>query len=387
MSGSNWKILMVVLSTVNPDVRVEKEARYLASQGHELTVIGIDRTGDLEKREHRDGYTIIRLPSKKRAIFKYWEFWRKVKKYVDKVSVKYDFIHLHDLNVLPLVSKLKKKGKFFIYDSHENFPEQMSETYGVIALWVYTLLEKFYIHKVDHVITPGPSYSKNLEKKYGVKCDYIANYPSLVDVKQAHDQEIPEKFRKQEQFRIVYFGVMYHNLGYNKVVEAANILREKYSSNEIHFLIIGSGSSYLPMKQKINELDLSNYFRLTGWMDYHKALSVMRTADVGLILFQPGKNNYLRIPNRLYEYFSAGVLFIGSDFEGLKIGTEGHENLGLLIDPTSSMELAKTIERIYHRENLEELKKEAQTAFFEHYNWEKEIPKIEEIYEACWKKK
>ena len=40
MSKENWNILMVVLSTVAPDVRVEKEARYLADKGYQVTVVG-----------------------------------------------------------------------------------------------------------------------------------------------------------------------------------------------------------------------------------------------------------------------------------------------------------------------------------------------------------
>ncbi|MCK5304897.1 MAG: glycosyltransferase, partial [Candidatus Heimdallarchaeota archaeon] len=104
MAQKPWNILMVVLSTVSPDVRVEKEARFLTTKGHNVTVIGIDKTGKLSKNEKRDGYTIFRVPSTKKIFFKYFEFWKNVRKMIGKQQ--YDVVHFHDLNTLPLAGKL-----------------------------------------------------------------------------------------------------------------------------------------------------------------------------------------------------------------------------------------------------------------------------------------
>ena len=100
MTQKPWNILMVVLSTVAPDVRVEKEARFLSEQGHQVTVIGIDKTGKLSKKEKRDGYTILRVPSTKRIFFKYFEFWKNVRKMISKQ--KYDIIHFCLSNKIPI---------------------------------------------------------------------------------------------------------------------------------------------------------------------------------------------------------------------------------------------------------------------------------------------
>ena len=92
MTKAKRNILMVVLSSVSPDVRVEKEARYLVQEGNKVTIAAIDRTGELPKMEERDGYTIIRMSSKRKTIFKYFEFWKNVKKRFD--MQKYDILHL-----------------------------------------------------------------------------------------------------------------------------------------------------------------------------------------------------------------------------------------------------------------------------------------------------
>ena len=386
MNNESWNILMVVLSSVNPDVRVEKEARYLANKGHKVTVIGTNASGNLAREESRDGYTIIRVPSKKKLFFKYFEFWKNIREVVK--DQKFDIIHLHDLNVLPLYSKLKKNTKITIYDSHENFPEQMSETYGFLGLWGYSMVERFYVKRVQGIVTAGITYSENLERKYNVKSTWIANYPSKIDVEKAHEKIIPKQFQDKTRFRVVHFGVMYHNLGYDKTVEAVKILSNQLKPNQIEFLVMGSGSSLEPMKQLIKQFNLEEYFTITGWMNYHEALSIMRSCDIGLILFQPGKNNYLRIPNRLYEYASAGIPFIGSNFEGLKRSIQSREEMGILIDPTSPENLVNAILEVYSdKKKLDKMKQIAAEAYKEQFNWESEIPKIIQSYQEAFNQK
>lgn len=385
MTNNTWNILMVVLSTVSPDVRVEKEARFLTTEGHNVTVIGIDKTGKLLKNEKRDGYTILRVPSTKKIFFKYFEFWKNVKKVIGKQQ--YDIIHFHDLNTLPLAGGLSKNSKILIYDSHENFPEQMSETFGFLALWTYTLLERFYIKKVHGIVTAGETYSDNLVRKYNVQSAWIANYPSKTDIEEAHKIEIPKDLRKTDKFRIIHFGVMYKNLGYDKTVAAVEIIREKIPSSDIEFLVMGSGAAYEPMKIDIHERNLGDYFILTGWMDYKEALSIMRSGDIGLILFQPGKNNFLRMPNRLYEYCSAGVPFIGSNFEGLQKAITGFEEIGILIDATSPKEIASTIISLYENQTkLAKMKNKAKEAYEIQFYWELEVVKLMDKYEEAFQK-
>ena len=385
MVESKLKVLMIVLSSVAPDVRVEKEARFLTQNGHNVTILAIDRKGDLLREEKRDGYKIIRFQSKKKLFFKYFEFWKNVIDYVKDFT--YDIIHFHDLNVLPLASKLRKNAKVLIYDAHENFPEQMSETYGVIAYWVYTLIEKHYLKYIDGIVTAGITYSQNIKRKYGRNSIWVSNYPSLIDVELAHKKPIPDEYKKRERLRVVYFGVMYSNLGYDKVVKTANYLRDKISPENLKFLIIGSGPAYEPMKKLIEKYNLKPYFHLTGWMEYSLALSVLRTCDVGLILFQPGKNNYLRIPNRLYEYCSAGVCYIGSNFPGIREGTKYSKKFGLLVNATSPRKIAEKILYLYNNyEETEEMKKIAKEAFQKVFNWEKEAPKLLKLYNECLKK-
>ena len=383
MTKENWNILMVVLSTVAPDVRIEKEARYLVNEGHKVTIIATNPQGKLPEEEERDGYVILRVPIKKKLFFKYFEFWKQVRKIVD--DRKYDIIHLHDLNVLPLAKKLSKNCKILIYDSHENFPEQMSETFGFPAFWVYTLLEKYYIRKVHGIITAAATVSDTLRRKYKQSSIWVSNYPSKIDIDEAHKYEITKEYAKSRKFRIVHFGVMYSNLGYYQTVEAVELLKEKMKPSEIEFLVMGSGPALEPMKKMIEEKNLTEYFKIIGWMNYLDALSILRTCDMGLILLQPGKNNFLRMPNRLYDYCSAGVPFIGSDFEGLQRAKKEAGEIGILIDSTSAKEISDAIYSLCNKkEELAKMKSAAKKSYSTIFNWETEASKLVEKYKQTF---
>ena len=53
-------ICLVVTNGCAPDPRVERHARWLAEEGHEVTIFAWDRKHNLEEKTVRNGYTIMR---------------------------------------------------------------------------------------------------------------------------------------------------------------------------------------------------------------------------------------------------------------------------------------------------------------------------------------
>ena len=49
--------------------------------------------------------------------------------YKKALEIDADIYHFHDPELLPYGLKLKKKGKSVIFDSHENYSEQIKEKY------------------------------------------------------------------------------------------------------------------------------------------------------------------------------------------------------------------------------------------------------------------
>ena len=64
------------------------------------------------------------------------------------------------------------------------------------------------------------------------------------------------------------------------------------------------------------------------------------------------------------------------------------EKFGVLIDPTSPREIAKTILDLYNnKDKLDQMKINAQQAYFNCYNWELEAEKIVKTYESAYLEK
>jgi hypothetical protein len=55
------KVVMLRSNPINPNVRLEKEAKALANAGHDVTLLGWQRFGDAPVREEQYCYTIRRL--------------------------------------------------------------------------------------------------------------------------------------------------------------------------------------------------------------------------------------------------------------------------------------------------------------------------------------
>ncbi len=390
------KICMIVLSTVKPDIRVEKEIRTLLEVGHEIEVIGtafpnkkeiplseIVKTGD-------SSYKIDRIDVRKSGIFKYLEFWKGVKKIFKKEKRQYDVIHYHDLNVLPLVKKFKKKAKFHIYDSHELFPEMMSETYGIIGLIAFNWLEKIYIKHVHHVITTVEGIGEEMLKKHpGIDISFIHNYPSLIDINLSN-QSKPEFKPNKTKLSVVAWGTVYPNYGYDILVEAVKEISETVESSKIEFIIIGSGQELEPMKKRASDNNLEDYFVFLGWTNYYDALAIMKETELGLCLLQPAYSKHKEFcsPNRVFDYLATGNLIICSDVDSIKNQFPKNNNFAFFVRPRDVKEIKEKILIVfekYKKKQLDEAKKHSYKTFIEKLNWDKEGEILKEIYDSLEK--
>ena len=87
----------------------------------------------------------------------------------------------------------------------------------------------------------------------------------------------------------------------------------------------------------------------------------------------------------MFEYMSAGIPVIGSDFPLWKEIIEGN-NCGICVNPLEPNEIAKAIEWMTkHPEEAEVMGKNGRNAIEEKYNWEKESKTLISIYKSLSK--
>jgi glycosyltransferase involved in cell wall biosynthesis len=107
-----------------------------------------------------------------------------------------------------------------------------------------------------------------------------------------------------------------------------------------------------------------------------------RSIDAGLSLDKNSNMNYkFSLPNKLFDYLSAGLAVIASDLPEIsKILYE--YNCGIIIPEVNKVEISNAIKKLReNRELLSELKQNSVIAS-KSINWENESLKVEELYRS-----
>jgi glycosyltransferase involved in cell wall biosynthesis len=114
-----------------------------------------------------------------------------------------------------------------------------------------------------------------------------------------------------------------------------------------------------------------------GWsrVRYHGWLSRKQIADLcdevlaGLVVLQPIKRYMHSLPIKLFEYMSAGLPVIASDFPLWRKIIERHR-CGILVNPTNPRDIAKAMDWVVtHRQEAAEMGARGRQAVLTEFNW------------------
>jgi glycosyltransferase involved in cell wall biosynthesis len=101
---------------------------------------------------------------------------------------------------------------------------------------------------------------------------------------------------------------------------------------------------------------------------------------MGLVIFQPAENHIESQPNKLFEYLSAGLPIVASNFPLWREIVEGN-GVGIVVDPTNSQEVADAISFLLKNPELcAEMGGRARALIEARLNWNVEARKLIEFY-------
>ena len=117
-----------------------------------------------------------------------------------------------------------------------------------------------------------------------------------------------------------------------------------------------------------------------GFVDREGVRTMMARSMAGMVLFHPEPNHIDAQPNKMFEYMSAGIPVIASNFPLWREIIEGAE-CGICVDPLNTEEIAGAIRFIVeHPVEAEQMGKNGRRAVEERYNWGMEEKKLLGIY-------
>lgn len=369
-AGGEIVAKVCILTTVHPlfDTRIfHKQAKTLVQAGYDVTLIA-----QHEKDEVVDGVKIIALPKPRNRFARMfglsWWAFRLARR--ERAAI----YHFHDPELIPIGLLFKLRGKQVIYDVHEDVPKQIlskewiprplrkmvagaARVTEALASWVF-----------DSIVAATPAIAKRFPAG---KTIVVQNFPILKEL------VAPESTPYQNRpAKIIYVGGITAIRGIREMVQAMSLLPESLNAR----LILVGEFSPQSLEAEVRGLPGWEHTEFVGWQDRASVARLLGEARVGLVILHPRPNYIEAWPVKLFEYMSAGLPVIASDFPLWREIVEG-ERCGLLVDPLDPAAIAKAIQWILERpEEAEAMGPRGQKAVFERYNWDTEAAKLIALY-------
>jgi len=356
------------ITSVHPafDVRIfHKECTSVARAGYKTVLIATDceaciKSGVFIKSvSHRRGGRV------KRIFLTAWRVYRK------GVAENADLYHFHDPELLPFGFLLKVRGKKVIYDAHENVPEDILAKDWIprpFRRLIYSLvkfLENWIAKRLDCVVAATPSIY-NRFKVQNCNVVNVNNYPIIGELLfNGNNNSITSN-------SICYVGAIDEYRGIREMVAAV------YKSGMI--LLLAGDFSPKALRDEIVKIEGWHHVKEFGRVSRREVAQIFRESIAGLVIFHPGPNHTDSQPNKLFEYMSANLPIIASNFPLWKEIIEGNQ-CGICVDPLNLEEISNAIKWIHENPTkAAEMGKNGYRAVVDKYNWDFESKKLLNLY-------
>ncbi len=392
---------MIVWNEFLNDARVLKEAQTLQRAGYQVCVFALHTPGITEARERlAEGIEIIRI-----ARSPFWK-WRKASRNnnptngssspVKTLSIKHqllrvltrawthfclmiqmlryraDVVHAHDVNTLPTAWLAAKFGKsHLVYDAHEISTSR--EGYSGFRR-VVGLVESKLMPKADGCITTTDARAKFFARAYHVK------RPTVL---QNRPRSLPhitsDRIRRELNLNsswpvILYQGGLQQGRGLEKLINTVPLVPNAY------FVFIGGGRLSQPLAQMAIEKNLQGRVYFIPTVSLTELPSYTASADIGV---QPIENtclnHYTTDSNKLFEYLTAGLPVVATDFPEIRKIVRGND-VGLLVPHNDTLALANALNELVSDASMRGKFSTNARITASNLNWEEQESRLVELY-------
>jgi len=286
-------------------------------------------------------------------------------------------IHIHEFELLPLASKIKKVyHSKIIYDVHEANIELWdafsSKPKGIKQI-INKLLDKFekkYLKNVDVVLTTTPLLVERYKER-GIDSYFLPNYPIYLQRKGG---------RKSKLKTIIYHGQLSIERGLTDLINALPPLVDKKLSFRLD--IYGServGGTIDDLHQLAKELDISEIVNIYSQIPHDEMLIKLSKAHIAVIPFHDHPVFQIAIPVKLFEAMWAKCAIVASEMEAIK----NYDDEFIEFYPSGDVDALTTkLDRLLTNDELRKSYiKKGSKLIKEKYNWSKVENVLLDFYE------
>lgn len=363
---------VVHLSTVHKsnDVRIFlKECCSLASAGYDVTLVA-----RAEADSVKNGVKIVAVKQYdhsrlSRMLLSTYDVFRKARR------MRADLYHFHDPELMPVGALLRLTGASVVYDVHEDTPKQIlskewipsvMRTSIASTLGAFEWLSSRFVF--SRVVAATPPIAVRFPPR---KTTTVQNFP-IADELTPTDQTLP---MAQRPPCVIYAGGLTGIRGVREMVHAMECVE-----NPETMLAIAGLFTELGLEQQVRAARGWKRVDYRGFMSRIEMANLLGEARAGLVLFQDVPNAITSYPTKMFEYMSAGLPVIASDFPLWRSIIES-DRCGLLVDQRNPAAIAKAIDWILtHPNEAEAMGRRGKEAVTAKYNWAAQERKLLQMY-------
>jgi glycosyltransferase involved in cell wall biosynthesis len=282
--------------------------------------------------------------------------------------------HLHDPELLPFGLLLKRNGKTVVYDAHEDVPKQLlAKPYlGPRRLRAlansYALFERFAATRLDGIVAATPSIGGKF-RLLNERTAVVNNYPLV-------DELFSDASWSRKTNTVCYIGGISAARGIRELVAAM-----EYVKTPVRLALAGRFSG-AGLESEVRSMPGWNRTDSLGFLDRNGIRELLGRSVAGLVTLHPTPNHLESHPIKLFEYMSAGIPVIASDFPLWRRIIEDAD-CGYCVDPADAVAIAGRIDRLVtDRDEARRLGENGRKAILERYNWPHEEQILREFYES-----
>ncbi len=273
------------------DNRVMRYAAEMASQGHDVDVIALRRSGQ-SFVGRLDGVRVIRIQRRSITENSAVAYLTKLVWFFTKAATlltalhlrrRYDVVHVHNVpDFLVFAAFLPKlTGARVILDIHDILPELYRGKFGTgdqsTTFKLLLMVERASCSFADHVIVANDLWHETLVRRSATHCTTILNYPDTSLFKPCpSDRRGPNG-----RFVFLYPGSLNHHQGVDVAITAFSLAKKAMPNSEFH--VYGDGPARPLLIRLARDLAIEHDVKIRDRVSIAEMATIISSADVGVV--------------------------------------------------------------------------------------------------------
>jgi glycosyltransferase involved in cell wall biosynthesis len=396
MASAGKRVLILVENLPSPfDRRVWQEATTLRAHGYEVSIICPTGKGYEKRYEELEGIHIYRykLPLEAEGAKGYAIEYSLALFHTFRLALKvlfqrgFDIIHAcNPPDLLFLIGGFFKltMGKKFLFDHHDINPELYEAKFGRRDFFykLMVLFERWSFSTADVSIATNDSYKKIAIERGGMEPDKVYVVRSGPKLDRLRVLPPVEALKMGRRYLVGYVGVMGAQEGIDLLLKAVRHLVHDMGRKDVHFGLVGGGTSLEQMKQLAAELGVANYVTFTGRVPDQQLLEMLNTADVCVNPDVANDMNDKSTMNKIMEYMALAKPIVQFDLVEGRVSAQDASLYAKKNDPVDmARKIAELLDDPVRRARMGEY---GRNRVVNELEWKYEAPKLLAAYERLY---